>query len=232
MHISLYLVAILPTIIIAWIIYFHDRYEKEPIGLVLKTFVLGGIIILPTLVIENLFLCMQSFLRIGETFYISFIVSGFTEEFLKRQVVLRVVYKSREFNEKFDGIAYCVYAALGFATIENIMYITNQHALQPLIGIYRGIFSVPAHCLFAITMGYYLSLAKFSKNTFKKNKYLNKSLWVPVIFHGIFNFILLSNIPYLMMLFVPFVIYLWLINIKRLRIYTIDSQRRNKNLRE
>lgn len=232
MKIDLYLIAILPSIIITWIIYFHDQYEREPIGLIIKTFLFGVFIILPTLVIENVLLSIFILPGIWESFYTAFIVAGFTEEFLKRQVVLRIVYKNREFSEKFDGIAYCVYAALGFATIENIMYIANQYTLQPLIGFYRGIFSVPAHCLFAISMGYYLSLAKFCEDSSKRKGYLAKSLWIPVIFHGIFNFILLSKLPYLMILFIPFVIYLWMINIKKLRIYTRDSRKRNRNIRE
>ncbi len=51
---------------------------------------------------------------------------------------------------------------MGFATVENIVYVVYRYANNPPhVGLYRGVFSVPAHAVFGITMGYYLSLAKF-----------------------------------------------------------------------
>lgn len=232
MNISLLIVAVLPSIIIALVIYYHDRHEREPFSLLARTFLLGALAIIPTMIIENLLLRFNIFVGILASAYLAFMVSGFTEEYLKRWVVLRVVYSNKEFNEKLDGIAYSVYVALGFATVENIMYVVNHYSFQPLIGLYRGIFSVPAHCLFAITMGYYLSLAKFSKEPTQKKKHLSKSLWIPVIFHGIFNFILLSKVSYLMFFFIPFVIYLWMVNVRKLRVYANESKGQNHNIRE
>lgn len=232
MNISLLTIAVLPGIVIALVIYYHDRYEREPVSLVVKTFLLGALAIIPTMMIENLLLRFNLFVGILESAYMSFIVSGFIEEYLKRWIVLRAIYHNKEFNERLDGIAYSVYAALGFATVENIMYIAKHFPFQPLVGLYRGIFSVPAHCLFAITMGYYLSLAKFSKEDAEKKKHFSKSLWIPVVFHGIFNFILLSKAPYFMFLFIPFVVYLWITNIRKLGVYANESKRQNHNIRE
>lgn len=104
---------------------------------------------------------------------------------------MKLAYFHPAFNEKLDGIIYCTFSALGFATIENIMYVVSGYDADPYIGLYRGILSVPAHMLFAITMGYYLSLAKFSpdeqccKNTLDYlylcqycfTEHLTSSLW-------------------------------------------------------
>jgi RsiW-degrading membrane proteinase PrsW (M82 family) len=229
MDARLLIISIVPSIILALWIYFHDKYDREPLGLVIKTFFYGTLIIFPTLYIEKFLLSLNVFNGLFGSIYTAFIVAGLTEEFFKRLIVLKTIYHHEEFNERLDGIAYSVYAALGFATIENIMYVTNNYFANPLVGLYRGIFSVPAHILFAITMGYYLSLAKFCGNVYDKKRYLSKSLWIPVIFHGIFNFILLSKISILMVIFIPFVIYLWIINIRKLKEYTKESKMEHMN---
>lgn len=224
MKVKLLLISIVPSLIIALWIYFHDKYDREPISLVFRTFLYGAIIVVPTLYIEKFLLSLNVFTGLMENIFIAFLVAGWTEEFFKRLIVLNTVYNHREYNEKLDGIAYSIYVALGFATIENIMYVLNNYSINPFVGVYRGVFSVPAHTLFATTMGYYISLAKFSNDRKIKKKYLKKSLWIPVIFHGIFNFILLSKIPLLMIFFIPFVIYLWIVNIKKLREYSKESK--------
>ncbi len=75
-------------------------------------------------------------------------------------------------------------------------------------------------------MGYYLSLYKF--NTDNKGKALNyrKSLIMPVILHGIFDFILMANIPELTLLFVPYVVFIWWINERKLSAFIFDSKNR------
>jgi RsiW-degrading membrane proteinase PrsW (M82 family) len=73
-------------------------------------------------------------------------------------------------------------------------------------------------------MGYYLSLAKFSSTPEEHRYFFKKSLSVPAIMHGVFDFILMSNIQLLMILFIPFVIYLWVVNLKKLNIYYNDSK--------
>ena len=158
--------------------------------------------------------------------YTSFIVAGLTEEFFKRLVVLKFPYRTKYFNEKLDGIIYSVFASMGFATVENIVYVVYRYANNPHVGLYRGIFSVPAHAVFAITMGYYLSLSRYDSDERRKRINLRRSLYMPILLHGTFNFILMSNIPQLTMLFVPYVIYIWWINQKKLSKFLYDSKNR------
>jgi RsiW-degrading membrane proteinase PrsW (M82 family) len=108
------------------------------------------------------------------------------------------------------------------------MYIINFEAENPSIALYRGIFSVPGHMLFAVTMGYYISLSKFAPTFALMRSYKIKSLLYPVLLHGTFNFILSLNIHWLFA-FVPFVIFLWIFNIKKLRTFSKES-RYYKNL--
>lgn len=223
----LVIIAVTPAISIALAVYLSDRYDKEPLKLLLKTFLFGAFSTLPTIVVERFLVSFNIFPGILGVAYISFIVAGFTEEFFKREVVLRLNYNNPSFNEKLDGIVYSVFSALGFATLENIMYLLRFSTFNPYIGLYRGILSVPAHTIFAVTMGYYLSLAKYSDSEAMERIYLRKSLFMPAILHGIFDFILMSNIPIIAFLFIPYVIYIWRTNQIKLNQYIVESAKRH-----
>lgn len=230
MDYKLLLISIAPAISIAVAIYMSDRYEREPIPLLIKTFLLGAFMVIPTLIVENILLTFNIFPGVLGIAYISFVVAGFTEEFFKREVVLRYIYTNKNFSERLDGIVYSVFSALGFAVVENIMYVMFRFDDNAYVGFYRGILSVPAHAVFAVTMGYYISLAKFCRdcdNQADRRKYLRKSLYVPVILHGIFNFILMSELAILNILFVPYLIYLWRSNQIKLDRYIVESRRNN-----
>lgn len=224
MKLNLLITAVTPGIALGLIFYLFDRHDREPIRVLLKVFMLGIISVIPTIIVENLLISFNIFGGIFGAAYTAFIVAGFTEESMKRRVVLKHVYNNPVFNEKLDGIVYCVMSALGFATIENIMYVVFRFSDVESIGLYRAILSVPAHMLFAVTMGYYLSLAKFSATPEQNRYYFKKSLTIPVILHGIFDFILMSGIELLMLLFIPFVIFLWVTNLKKLNVYYNDSK--------
>jgi len=224
----LFVIAVIPGIALAMGLYLTDRYDREPVWLLLKLFLFGMLSAVPTIIVER-FLSNINFLPgLLSIAWTTYIVAGFTEEFFKRLVIMRVAYNNIAFDEKLDGIIYCAYSALGFATVENIMYVVSGYDADPYIGWYRGLLSVPAHMLFAITMGYYLSLAKFSPDKETGARYFTMSLVMPVLFHGTFNFILLSQIHMLMILFIPFVIYMWYVNLKKLNRYYQESKAWNR----
>lgn len=220
----LIIIAVVPAISIAYAVYLSDRYDREPIVLLLKTFVLGALSVIPTFLVETLLNGANIFPGLIGIAFTSFVVAGATEEFFKREVVKRFIYRNKHFNEKLDGVVYCIFSALGFATIENIMYIVFRFSNNPYIGLYRGILSVPAHSIFAVTMGYYLSLGRFAKSRDEELMYLKKSLYIPIVLHGTFNFILMAEIPLLSVVFIPYVIYLWITNQKKLNKYILESQ--------
>lgn len=222
----LFIIAITPAIAIIFGIYLSDRYDREPLKLLLLTYILGALSVVPILIVEEFFLRINIFSGVLNAFYTAFIVAGLTEEYFKRLVILKLPYKTKYFNEKLDGIVYGVFSAMGFATVENIVYVVYRYANNPHVGLYRGVFSVPAHAVFGITMGYYLSLAKFDTDEKRARKNKRRSLYIPIILHGIFNFILMAGIPQLSLLFVPYVIYIWWLNQKKLSKFVYDSKSR------
>lgn len=228
----LVIIAVTPTIALAIGIYLTDRYDREPWYLLLRVFLLGALSVIPVIVVQRILISINIFTGIFSIAFTAFIVAGLTEEFFKRSAVIYGAYNNENFNEKLDGIIYAVFSALGFATVENILYVVFRYTGNHYVGIMRGLLSVPGHMLFGITMGYYLSLSKYTEDLQLKSYYYRRSLIIPMILHGLFNFILMAQIPILMVIFIPYIIYLWIVNLRKLNQYTKDSKDRYNRIED
>lgn len=200
--------AIAPGIALLSYFYLKDRYETEPIHLVAKMFLLGMLIVLPAIVIQH---GMQY--EWGEgNFFVSFVASAALEEFLKWFVLVQLIYRHASFDEPYDGIVYAVAVSLGFATLENIFFaFLGASSFSSLL--FRAFLPVSGHALFGVMMGYYLGRAKFVPN--KSRVFLILSLMMPIVWHGVFDWILLSAKSYWMWLMVPLMAYLWIRSLAR-----------------
>lgn len=219
-----FIIALAPVAALILYIYQKDRYDREPPLLLLKIFLYGALTVIPVYIVEIILSSFNIFTGLLHAAYTAFIVAGLTEEYFKRLVVTRFACPNKNYDEKLDGIVYSVMSALGFASVENIMYVLRGLSNFVYTGVSRGIFAVPAHMLFGITMGYYLSLSKFADDEQKQNIFYARSLYVPAILHGIYDFILLSGFTNLIYFFLAFVIYLWWINLIRLNEYVKESR--------
>lgn len=86
-----------------------------------------------------------------------------------------------------DGIVYPVFVSLGFAALENIVYLFSNYDSFISVGIGRTIYSVSGHFCFAVLMGYNYSLSEiYVKSPLKKIL----TLVAPIIAHGIYNSLL------------------------------------------
>jgi RsiW-degrading membrane proteinase PrsW (M82 family) len=120
----------------------------------------------------------------------SYAIVAFSEEFSKFLGLRLYSYNKKSFDEPLDGIVYCVMVGMGFATLENLMYVLKYAEMgQGLqVGIKRMFLSVPAHATFAVVMGYFVGKAKFdAKNSFWL---MLAGLLGAVFFHGTFDFFL------------------------------------------
>ncbi|MBN2485881.1 MAG: PrsW family intramembrane metalloprotease [Bacteroidales bacterium] len=210
----LLIIALAPVFIIALYIYFRDKYEKEPLGLLIVSLLVGSILPLPVIIAGKLLSNILPDNMPGgwPAFYEAFILAGFNEELFKYLALLLLIWRNRNFNEKFDGIVYAVFISLGFAGIENIMYVFGHGATT---GYIRALVSVPAHALFGVTMGFYFGLAKFYPQG--RNAMLLKAFLYPVLLHGFFDFILMLGNYRLMVLFVPYVIFLYVFGLQKMK---------------
>jgi len=217
---NLILLASAPVVVILVYVYIRDKYEREPLGLLLKTLLAGGLVVIPVMIVNSgIEGYKMYFTGYGQVAYVAFIVAGFVEEFFKFTALYLLIWKNREFNERFDGIVYAVFISLGFALVENIMYVFSYGAS---VGYTRAFTAVPAHALFGVTMGYFFAMAKFRKTDNSLN--FTKALLYPVLLHGIYDFILMSQHPYLLFLFIPFILYLWLAGFKKMKILSDKSR--------
>lgn len=210
---KLFIIALAPVIIIAFYIYFRDKYEREPIGQLIKALVAGCLVPIPVLMVGkflNLFIIEEA--KTWNAFFTAFVIAAFNEELFKYIFLFVLFWFNRNLNEKFDGIVYAVFVSLGFAAVENVIYVLNY---GEAVGYTRAIMSVPAHALFGVTMGFYFGLARFYPE--KRKLLLTKSLLFAVILHGIFDFILMLGDNRLLVMFIPFVIYLYYDGFRKIR---------------
>ena len=217
----LLLLALAPAIILMMYVYFRDKYEKEPVKLILKGILLGAVIIFPVGVIENYIIVFgKDFGKIMKAAWDGFIVAGATEEAFKYLAVFILVWRNRNFNEKFDGIVYAVSVSLGFAAIENLFYVfSNSNSLQ--VGLLRAFTAVPGHTIFGIVMGFYLGLARFS--VLNRKKWLIRAFTVPWFLHGLYDFLLMSGHPVLLIIFIPFLIFMYRHGLRKMKELNAES---------
>jgi RsiW-degrading membrane proteinase PrsW (M82 family) len=183
---ELLVIAIAPGIFLLWFFFHKDRYEPEPLRLLFLTFILGATSTVPAILIEMVSSSFISEPKVPileplQLFLYLLTSVAIVEELCKLGAALPA-YFSKRFNEPMDGIVYCAASALGFATVENIMYVLR---LGWLTAIVRAFLSVPGHAFFGATMGYYLGLARF----YKGKGFIVYAVLVPVILHTAYNFV-------------------------------------------
>ncbi len=208
------LLAILPTVILGYLIYKKDIIEKEPISLLAKLFFVGVILTVPAAFLER-FLISVIEMHIEDTLLIAFMLAFFCialiEEGYKFLFSYLIGYKNKNFNHIYDGIVYCVFLSLGFATLENILYVVEYGKSTAII---RAVTSVPAHVFYGVSMGYYMGIAKYFEiklNRYKTLKNKIFSLLFPIIIHGIFDFLLLTENEIMITIFFIFVLLMYII---------------------
>lgn len=213
------LASLAPVCIILFYIYFRDKYDREPLGMLIKALVLGILIVIPVIFVERLLMSlMPQSSKVAAAAYHAFVVAGSTEEVFKFLALYMLVWKSPSFNEKFDGIVYAVFVSLGFAGVENVLYVMDGGMQTALT---RAITAVPAHAIFGITMGYYLGIAHMYSEL--KGPYLARALLMPILLHGIYDFILMVEISWLLLLFIPYVIVLYIMGVKKIKAHSDTS---------
>lgn len=187
--------------------YLKDKYEPEPISMVIRTFIFGALLLVPVSFIEYV---LENENIASSALSSSFFSSGVLEETFKWIILFFAAYRHVEFDEPFDGIVYGTSVSLGFATAENILYLIANGVEY---SIDRAIFPVSGHALFGVLMGYYVSRAKFASRS--KWSWMLISIFVPSVLHGIFNYILMKQSSWLTIM-IPYMIFLWWVGMKKI----------------
>ena len=197
MNLLLLTLVIAPVTAIIWFVYSRDKYDKEPVSLLIYAFFLGIVSVIPAII---------GSVMGGEFFFVSdnpimtglyaFGVVALSEEFAKFFFLRYVIFKKSEFDEPYDGIIYAVMVGMGFATFENFLYVADGGLSTAILRMFTA---VPAHAVFGVAMGYWVGLAKFDRK--RRREYLMKGLFTAVMLHGAYDFFLMQrNVPGLFVL--------------------------------
>lgn len=174
-----------PVLILLFYCYIRDKYEKEPFKLLTWGVICGGYV---AFVVYGLGMAMERLFPHKETpLYTAFLSSALVEEGIKFLFLYFLICRNKEFNEPFDGIVYAVFVSLGFAWIENMVYVT--HPLWGGIGtaMARAFISVPAHGLFGVQMGFWFGAYRFANKKYG----LVLAFLCAYVYHGLYNYFLL-----------------------------------------
>lgn len=182
--------AVVPSFLLIW--YFHARdLNKEPIRVLWATFGLGVATVIPVLIVALPLMKLTG--QIGQPALRGLCEAVFTaaipEEFFKLFVVVVYCSRHKEFDEPMDGVVYGAVASLGFATLENIMYVAGGGLG---VAAFRAISAVPGHGFMGAIMGYYVAQARFGPVT-ERTRNLVRAYFIPVLLHAAYDAPLLAN---------------------------------------
>ena len=221
--------AVLPGILIMLWVYKKDKIEKEPKGLLLKLFVLGAISIIPAVLLEwGAEWVLESSITDGLDELIIIALDNFVgvaliEEGCKYFFLKKGSWKHPAFDYRFDGIVYAVMVSMGFAVVENIIYVVQNGFGNAIM---RALISVPGHASFAICMGAYYGAAKVAESwgdPVQSEKLRAKALWMPVFMHGFFDFCLSVDSWIALIVFFVYIIVVDIVIIKKIKKYSRED---------
>ncbi len=191
--------AVAPGLFLLWFFYRRDRWEREPPLLVLAVFAAGALSVVPVVAVgwfgAAAGLTVQAVDGLGAV-----VVAPLLEEPAKLLAVLLVAYRRPAFNEPMDGIVYGTAAALGFASLENVLYVlgalgrSEGHAQSLLV--LRALLSVPGHALFAVPWALALGFARFMPDAYAGRRRVLAALALGVAFHAAHNLLAVLS-PYI-----------------------------------
>jgi RsiW-degrading membrane proteinase PrsW (M82 family) len=185
MMVELLGIALAPGVAIMLYIYLKDKHEREPLSLLLISFLYGTISALLTMAMSvplNFLIILKQDDVVHE-FFEAFFKVALVEEFSKFFFVRFILYRNRNFNEPFDGIVYAVMVSMGFASLENVLYVFDYGVR---IGLIRMFTAVPAHATFGVMMGYFLGKGKFIHQ--RQLFFSIAALLVATFFHGAYDY--------------------------------------------
>lgn len=198
MQFFLILLSVLPGLLIVWYIYWRDRHDSEPIIYLTFCFLFGMISTYPAIKMEEFGMRDLGVHTHGGdafmTFTFAFLVVAFSEEFVKFIFLRYYIFPKEEFNEPMDGIVYSVMISMGFATLENLLYVVVRAENMEIafhIGLIRMVTAVPGHAIFAVLMGYFVGLAKHSESG--ANFYLLVGLMGSILLHGLYDYLIFMH---------------------------------------
>ena len=186
------LMAVLPALLLMRFVYRLDSYEKESSRLLLRLILLGVLAGFLSMILESVGMKLLSLTSVDPQspryiILMAFLVVALVEEGMKYLLMHIKVWKSPEFDFRFDGIVYAVFVSLGFAAMENIMYVLG-YGMQVVFA--RALMAIPAHMSFAVVFGVFYGRARQLANAghmLTARLHILAGFALAVFFHGFYD---------------------------------------------
>ncbi|MBO6047516.1 MAG: PrsW family intramembrane metalloprotease [Erysipelotrichaceae bacterium] len=197
-YISILLMAAsIPVLGLMYYIYTQDKVEHEPIKEIVRVMFFGALSGAAAIILETILMPLMGVLfdpySYGYIIALNFIGIAFSEELVKLIALSIGCWRLKYFDYHFDGIVYAVASSLGFALLENVIYVFRGGLS---VAVIRSILSVPGHLCFSIPMGVFFANAKsYSLRRQTTMQYINLflALFVPICLHGLFDGLITVN---------------------------------------
>lgn len=194
MESTYFLIALLgglvPALFWLWFMLREDREQPEPYRLIILSFIAGMLVVPVALPLQKLALDLYH----GKNLIFAWVI---IEEVLKYAVALIVVLWNKAVDEPIDIIIYMITIALGFAALENALFIFNplvagEYLNSVLTGHFRFVGATLLHVLASGTVGAFLALAYYKRHTVKL-VYGTCGLFIAIVLHALFNFFIMDT---------------------------------------
>ena len=214
--------AVLPAAFLLYRVYKMDTIEKEPWSILRKLLLWGALSGIPAALVESLLTgVVQNLLQEGTLLYnfvFGFIVAALVEESFKFFFLYKFTFKNPAFNYRFDGVVYAVFVSMGFAILENVLYVF-QGGLG--VALSRALLALPLHAACGVYLG--IAYGQQKVNSLYKpasfGSVARACLPVPILIHGFYDSCAFSaeNYPIFLLVFVVFVILVFILTLRQLK---------------
>lgn len=203
---ALLAVSLIPGALWVWFFNRQDSDDREPLHLLVRSFLLGMAAVGAAALIEHaLSPLLAAATRPAARLVALTLCVGLVEETAKLTAFLLAVGREPAYNEPVDGIIYAVTAGLGFATLENLIY-TASFGLP--VAVLRGLVASLAHAAFSGVVGYSVSGVRFVD---KPKGTAWTGLLIASFLHGLYNFFIVEeSVPAWLILPLVYAVYRYL----------------------
>ena len=220
--------AVVPAVFLLIRVYRADRLEPEPSGLLLSLILRGVFATVIAMVLEELGSALLGSVyaenSLPYNIIMYFVIVAFSEEGAKYILLRRRTWRSDAFNCQFDGVVYAVFVSLGFALWENIGYVAMYGFGTALV---RAVTAVPGHACFGVFMGIWYGAARRYANEgdfIGERVCRRRALWLPVLIHGMYDFLASLDFDYSGLIFIVFIIVVFLAASRRVKIVSRNDR--------
>jgi len=214
-EIIMLLCGIAPAALLIAYIRYRDRKNPEPWRMIVKGLMYGIISIPLALLFDAVMGPIPYSIGFGWLYDVPLLGSVFRafydaaipEETAKLIMLWLLLRNAKDYDEYLDGVVYAVCISMGFAGLENILYIFQSDESWQGIAITRFIFAVPGHYIDAVLMGFFYSIVHFRPQ--KYGKYKSMILVVPILAHGFYDAICMMSTENTLFAVLSFILLPW-----------------------